>query len=105
MEAIKQLGWSETDARPLHFRDHGGNEVDMVLERRDGRIVGLEVKAGVTVGSSDFRGLRKLAEVAGSDFIRGILLYGGKETIPFGDGLQAVPLGRLWADMVLGREL
>lgn len=104
MEVMKQLGWSETDARPLHFRDHGGSEVDMVLERRDGAVVGIEVKAGVTIGSSDFKGLRKLAEVAGSDFIRGILLYTGTEVIPFGEALHAVPFGCLWADMDGGRE-
>jgi len=98
MEMIKQLGWSQTDAQPLHFRDHLGNEVDLVLEARDGRLVGVEVKAGVTVGSSDFKGLRMLAKTAGSDFIRGVLLYGGREVIPFGDAMHAVPLGSLWSD-------
>jgi predicted AAA+ superfamily ATPase len=98
MEIIKQLGWSETDAQPMHYRDHMGNEVDLVLERRDGRLVGVEAKAGVTVGSSDFKGLRRLSEVAGNDFIRGILLYAGREVIPFGEALHAVPLESLWSD-------
>jgi len=104
MEVIKQLGWCETDARPMHYRDHTGNEVDLVLERRDGRLVGVEVKAGVTVGSSDFKGLRRLAEVAGNDFVRGILLYAGREVIPFGEALHAVPLESLWSDPGRQRE-
>jgi predicted AAA+ superfamily ATPase len=96
MEMVKQLGWSETSAIPLHYRDHTGHEVDLVLEGRDGRVVGIEIKAGATVGSSDFRGLRRLAELAGGDFVRGVLLYAGRNVIPFGERLHAVPLESVW---------
>ena len=96
MEIVKQLGWSETQASPLHFRDHTGNEVDLVLERLDGATVGIEVKAGATVTSSDFRGLRVLADLAGSDFVQGVLLYGGESVIPFAQNLHAVPLRAVW---------
>lgn len=80
----------------MHFRDHVGNEVDLVLEGRDGSLIGVEVKATVNVTSSDFKGLRSFAALAGSDFNRGVVLYSGNQVIPFGENLHAVPLQALW---------
>jgi hypothetical protein len=54
------------------------------------------VKAGATVTAADFRGLRKLREAAGARFKGGVVLYDGEATLPFGDGLHAVPIRRLW---------
>lgn len=95
MEIQRQLGWSRTRAVLHHFRTYAGREVDLVLETPDRRVVGVEVKSGL-VGPSDFRGLRALAELAGKRFHRGVVLYAGRETVPFGDRLWAVPLSGLW---------
>jgi predicted AAA+ superfamily ATPase len=95
-ELMKQLGWSETHAELLHFRTHGGQEVDLVLEADDGRLVGIEVKAAATVGAADMRGLAALREVAAKRFHRGVVLYTGRETLPFGPGLWAMPVSALW---------
>lgn len=97
MEIIKQLGWSESHATPMHFRDHAGNKVDLVLEDRDGGLVAIEVKAAASVGASDFRGLRSFAALAGTDFRRGVVLYAGSKAVPFGDEMYALPLMALWA--------
>jgi predicted AAA+ superfamily ATPase len=59
-------------------------------------IVGIEVKAAPTVGSDDFRGLRRLADRLGDDFVAGIVLYTGTATLPFGDRLRAMPVSALW---------
>ena len=59
-------------------------------------MVGIEVKAATTVGPDDFRGLRRLAERLGNDFIAGIVLYTGTSTLPFGDRLRAMPVSTLW---------
>ena len=59
-------------------------------------LVGVEVKAGATVTASDFRGLRKLRDVAGSRFAYGVVFYDGEMTVSFGGGLYAVPVRRLW---------
>jgi len=48
--------------------------VDVVLEDRTGKIVGIEVKAGASVAAQDFKGLRALAEITGKRFHRGIVL-------------------------------
>jgi hypothetical protein len=50
--------------------------------------VGIEIKASSTVAAGDFGGLRHLAERIGDDFIAGIVLYTGTQTLPFGPRLR-----------------
>lgn len=95
-ELSRQLTWSEQPADLSHYRDHSKYEVDAVLENRSGRVVGIEVKAASTVGLDDFRGLRRLADRLGDDFITGVVLYTGTSTLPFGDKLRAMPVSALW---------
>lgn len=95
-ELRRQLGWSRTRPTMAHFRTRQGAEVDLILEARDGRVVGVEVKASSTVGGHDFAGLRALAEVAGPRLRRGVVLYTGSEQVSFGPRLVALPLPALW---------
>ena len=78
-----------------HYRDLHGLEVNFVLESPLRAVVGIEVKASASVSVSDFKGLRQLRGHSGSAFVSGIVLYNGEHTLPFGDGLWAVPLSRL----------
>jgi predicted AAA+ superfamily ATPase len=95
-ELARQLTWSEQLAELYHYRDHSKFEVDAVLENRRGQVVGIEVKAATTVGQDDFRGLHRLADRLGDDFIVGVVLYTGTSTLPFGDKLRAMPVSALW---------
>lgn len=70
--------------------------MDRLLERPDGALVGLEVKASGTVGAGDFRGLRALAAPPGARFRRGLVLYTGERVVPFAENLFALPLSALW---------
>jgi predicted AAA+ superfamily ATPase len=79
-----------------HLRDRKGVEVDLVLERSGHQLVGVEVKAAATVRGKDFHGLHKLQDAVGERLVAGIVLYDGDTTLPFGDGLWAVPIRRLW---------
>lgn len=97
MELLKQLGWSERRCRLFHFRTEGGAEVDLVLEDRAGRLVGIEVKGAASVGRRDFRGLKALTALAGDRFVRGVVLYTGAAVVPFGARLHALPVAQLWA--------
>jgi Domain of unknown function (DUF4143) len=81
---------------PHHFRDRDMREVDIVLERDGGMIVGIEVKASATVKAGDFAGLRALAEACGDRFAFGVVLYDSTDVVPFGDRLAAAPLSCLW---------
>jgi len=96
MELIKQTTWSSTQPQLYHFRTTRGQEVDIVLENRKGKLVGIEVKASSTVTVSDFKNLKMFSEIAGKKFHRGIVLYTGSETVPFGDRFFAVPVHALW---------
>jgi predicted AAA+ superfamily ATPase len=96
MELARQLTWSEERGRLFHYRTKDKREVDAVIETPDGRIIGVEVKAGATVRSEDIRGLRSLADAAGNRFVAGYVLYTGQQTLPFGDKIRAVPLDALW---------
>lgn len=96
MELKKQISWSDTRPAMLHYRTQTGQEVDVVLEDTAGRIVGIEIKSAKSVGGQDFRGLRSLAEAAGNNFLRGIVLYSGSEMVSFGSNLFAMPIDSLW---------
>ena len=54
------------------------------------------MKAGATVTGASFSGLRKLEQSVGRRFVRGVVLYDGEQTLPFGDRMHAVPIRRLW---------
>lgn len=97
MEVRRQIAWQDDPPRQYHFRDRDGREVDIVLERRDGSVVAIEVKSGASASARDFRGLRHLRDKLGDRFKAGVLLYTGPSTVPFGDRLAAVPLPGLWA--------
>jgi hypothetical protein len=96
-EILKMRSWSETDVALHHFRDRDGPEIDLVLETSDGRVAGIEVKAGLTVREDDFRWLRFLRDRTSAAFVQGIVLYAGADRLPFGDRLRALPLAALWA--------
>ena len=95
-ELKRQSGWYHSPLRFFHYRDKDGAEVDIVIERGAGPVAGIEVKAGATVTSADFRGLRKLASATGERFAAGVVLYDGEISASFGDRLRAVPIRRLW---------
>ncbi len=96
-QEIRRQASGHVDAfRFHHFRDKNGAEVDIVIERGANEVAGVEVKAGATVRSTDFRGLRKLREAAGNRFVAGVVLYDGESCVSFGENLYAVPIRLLW---------
>ncbi len=95
-EVLKLMTASDLRLTPHHFRDRDMREVDIVLERDDGMIAGIEVKASATVRPGDFAGLRALAEACGDRFAFGVVLYDNTDVVPFGDRLVAAPLSCLW---------
>lgn len=96
-ELRKIASWSEQRCSFSHYRDKDKNEVDIVLENRRGEIVGIEVKSSATVSSSDFSGMRKLAEASGKKFIQGLVLYDHDQVVPFAENMFAAPLSSLWS--------
>jgi predicted AAA+ superfamily ATPase len=95
-ELRRQAGWRNEPAAIYHYRDKDQVEVDLVLESA-GRLAGVEVKAGSTVTSEDFKGLRKLRDAEPKRFTSGVVLYDGEAVVSFGPRLHAVPLSTLWS--------
>lgn len=97
-ELLKHASWLEDGPRVFHLRTASGHEVDAVIEARDGRIVGVEVKLARSVAPADLRGLRTLRESAGQRFHLGIVFYGGEQVIPLEERIWALPLAALWQE-------
>lgn len=96
-ELLKHVAFSAQRLSLWHYRTQTNIEVDFILENRLGQITGIEVKASATVDGKDFKGLRHLQITEPSIFQRGIVLYAGREVVPFGENLWAIPLSVWWA--------
>ena len=96
-EVLKLMTASDLRLTPHHYRDRDTREVDIVLERDDGMVAAIEVKASATVKAGDFSGLRALADACGERFAFGVVLYDSTDVVSFGDRLAAAPLSSLWA--------
>jgi predicted AAA+ superfamily ATPase len=94
-ELERLAAWFPEPLSFWHYRE-GDREVDVIVERPSGEILGFEVKAGATVRARDFAGLRQLRERVGDRLLAGAVLYAGARTLPFGERLWAVPLQALW---------
>ena len=97
MELLRQADWTDRPVGLYHYRDKQQREVDVVIERHDGDVVGIEVKASATPNTSDFAGLRHLRDTLRDRFRGGVVLHTGADTLPFGERLAAVPVSGLWS--------
>ena len=79
-ELKKQASWLNEPLYFFHYRDKDKVEVDFVLQRDDGKVTGIEVKAGATINANSFQGLERLKQSVGNDFLIGIVLYDGDHT-------------------------
>jgi predicted AAA+ superfamily ATPase len=93
-EVRKQLSWLDSPVQLGHWRTHSGEEVDLVIEREDGKLVALEVKAGTRAG--ELQGLLALRRKLGSQFLAGVVLYTGAHAYTHESGVHVIPINRLW---------
>ena len=95
-EILKIAAWTDLRLSFSHYRTKDQDEVDLVIEDRRGRIVGIEVKASATVRPSDIKGLRQLKAATGDRFLRGLVLHDHDRVTPFDENISAAPLSTLW---------
>jgi predicted AAA+ superfamily ATPase len=95
--AQRQASWSATEVSLYHYRSQSGDEVDLVLEDRAGRVAAVEVKLGETLDGREAKGLIHMREALGDRFAHGAILYAGANLLPLGDRIFAVPLGELFS--------
>ncbi len=96
-ELLRQSGWSAVRPSLFHYRDRAGAEIDLVIEDRSLRVVGIEVKAAADVSRRDIRHLVAVRDRLGERFVAGVVLHTGARAFPLGDRLAAVPISALWA--------
>ncbi|MFN0092197.1 MAG: ATP-binding protein [Acidimicrobiales bacterium] len=94
-----ELSLGTRPAAMYHLREQSGRrEIDVILERRDGAIVAIEVKAATAVDEHDARHLAWLRDQLPTGNVRaGLVLYTGTLVRPLGRNLWAVPICTLWA--------
>jgi predicted AAA+ superfamily ATPase len=92
-----ELTASSKDPRLYHLREEQGRkEVDLLIETASGQLIGIEIKASVTVTSSDARHLAWLRDQTGGAFTAGIVLHTGPYVFPLSDRIAA-PVSALWS--------
>ena len=85
-------------ARVGHLRTRNGDhEVDLIVEGREGQIVGIEVKLSASVDSSDVKHLLWLKEQLKDDVADLVIVTTGKYAYRRQDGVAVVPLALLGA--------
>ncbi|MGI8749669.1 MAG: ATP-binding protein [Thermoleophilaceae bacterium] len=79
-----------------HLRTHrGGHEVDLIVERGDGRVVAIETKLSAAPNEDSFRHLNWLSEQIGDDLLDAIVVTTGEEAYRRVDGIAVVPASLL----------
>jgi hypothetical protein len=82
--------------RVMHFRSLRTWSVPIVVESANGKIVGIDVCLDASPSPSVFRGLEVLQEIAGDQFLRGVVLHTGAGDQPVSDRMFACGVSRLW---------
>lgn len=84
------------EATVKHLRTAGGErEIDLIVERADGRVVAIEVKLARTVADEDVAHLTWLAGQIGDELLDAVVLTTGDEAYRRRDGVAVVPAALL----------
>lgn len=94
-ELIKQKSWTKSRIELFHFREKD-NEVDFILERPDGTIIGIEVKCSKSIKSNDLKGLKYLRSISKNKFKRGIVLHFADHIEQIEKDIYSIPIQALW---------
>lgn len=85
---------AEAQVRHLRVQD-GRQEVDLIVERADHRVLGLEVKLSASVEDRDVRHLLWLKEQLGDDLLDAVIITTGAQAYRRADGVAVVPAALL----------
>jgi uncharacterized protein len=84
------------EATVKHLRTAGGKrEIDLIVERADGRVVAIEVKLARDVKDGDSGHLRWLADRIGDELLDAVVVTTGAEAYRRADGIAVVPAALL----------
>ncbi|WP_432564811.1 ATP-binding protein [Kineococcus sp. SYSU DK003] len=84
------------EARTGHLRLRGGDhEVDLVVERADGKVLAVEVKLAGSVTDADVKHLNWLSGALGDDLLDAVVVTSGTDAYRRRDGIAVVPAALL----------
>lgn len=96
-ELTAQIDAHENKYKLFHYRDREQREIDFLVERDDEALLGIEIKAGSSISTADFKHLKWFKEnIAKKKPFVGIVLYTGEYAGSMGENLWAIPFGLLW---------
>lgn len=85
---------AEADA--FHLRMHNGrHEVDLILQRDDGKVLAIEAKLAAAIDGDDVRHLLWLKERIGDDLLDMAVITTGEQAYRRPDGVAVIPLALL----------
>jgi uncharacterized protein len=80
-----------------HLRDgNAENEVDILIELANGRVIGIGVKADTAPDQSSGVHLRWLRDAIGGRFLLGLVLHTGLRAFRFDHSILDLPICALW---------
>jgi predicted AAA+ superfamily ATPase len=94
-EFATQLEWVGGADGLFHWRDRNRHEVDLVVEL-DGRFIPIEIKRTRDLPRSAGSGLDAFRARYPDRFMRGLVMYAGRQVLPLADDIWAVPISALW---------
>ena len=85
-----------SEARCGHLRTHRGeHEVDVIVERHDGKVLAVEMKLSAAVDDDDVEHLTWLAGKIGDDLLDAVVITTGQHAYRRRDGIAVVPAALL----------
>ncbi len=96
-ELRRLIGWSRLAGLQLHhWRKDNKREVDVVIERADGKVLAIEVKSARRVGQSAGHGISAFRLENPDTFHRGFVIHSGDHIERLEENVWAVPFSVLW---------
>lgn len=84
------------EASVKHLRTaRGAHEVDLIIERGDGRVVAIEIKLAQTPDDEDVKHLRWLQKEVGDELLDAVVINTGRDAYRRPDGIAVVPAALL----------
>lgn len=101
-ELQKQMTWNASSVKLLHTRIMNGCAIDMLLERSDGKVVGINVTDATHATQQEIKGLLHGKERLGERWHRGVILHTGTDAMPLGNKIWLLPISALWSYDAIG---
>lgn len=82
MSELFKFNYNNNELPQIYFwRDVQGHEIDVIIEKAHDQTVPIEIKAGMTVTDTFFKGLRDWQEIAQPADPTAYVVYGGKDLV------------------------